>query len=410
MKKIYYKLFGIIIVIILFTNVSTSKPYFDYKDKSFLIKNQNNSFNENFVDLYFKLILRFCYLPSISVCVIRDSEILFSKGYGYSDPEIDKEANKETIYLVMSISKPIAATALMQLYEKGYFKLDDDVNDWLPFSLRNPNYPDEPITIRMLLSHQSSLAPDEEGVMLEYLSKTQFIGDPDLSTYPYPWLKDYLTPDGSYYTPHVWMDETPGTNFHYANVGYGLIGYLVELISGEDFNEYCKDNIFEPLQMYNTSFLYEDLNNSNISIPYKTVKKKFIPPLKRLPLYSFLFTPCCNLKTSVTDLSHFVMAHMNGGTWDNVTILNQTTVDLMHTNQYEKNNGEKYGLGFMIFKDKYGKKLYGHDGGGPGVHTRMVICPSDNTSFIYFSSAWPWRLTILIPLIQNFLLRKAKNL
>jgi len=91
----------------------------------------------------------------------------------------------------------------MQLYEKGLFDLDEDVNNYLPFSLRNPHYPDSPITFRMLLSHRSSLAGDNKfWICLSYVP-----GDPDIPDYPYPWLKDYLTPNGSAYSPIVWSNS-----------------------------------------------------------------------------------------------------------------------------------------------------------------------------------------------------------
>ncbi len=410
MKRVYYKIVAIFVILILITNVSPATPDYESNEKSILIRNQSNSFRETLFDSYIRLIMRFCYLPSLSACVIRDDEVIWAKGYGYSDPDIKKESTGDTIYLVMSISKPVAATALMQLIENESYNvdLDDDVNDYLPFNLRNPNYPDEPITIRMLLAHQSSLAPDERDPMLEYLMKTVCLGDPDISSYPHPWLENYLVPGGDMYTPYVWLNESPGTNYHYANIGYGLIEYLIELISGQDFNDYCKENIFIPLNMMNTSFLYADLNISDIAVPYTAKQKRIIPVLKRQPLYSFLWAACANLKTTVMDLSHFVIAHKNGGVWNGVRILNESTVDLMHSVQYQNNDGQLYGLGFMIDEKAFGKKTYGHDGGGPGVHTRMWISPSDNTSFIYFTTTWTWRLSVIMPLLKFSLFNKAK--
>ena len=303
----------------------------------------------------------------------------------------------------------------MQLYEQGLFDLDEDVNNYLPFSLRNPNYPDTPITFRMLLSHQSSLAPDEEGYLLECLQKTQYIGDPDNPLYPDPWLEDYLCPGGKLYQPEIWTDEEPGTKYHYANVGYGLIGYLIEIISGQEFNEYCMDNIFTPLDMMNTSFFYRDLNTSNIAIPYATLLKRTKIPiihfqiLQRQPLYSYLWAACTDLKTSVNDLSHFLIAHMNGGVYNGTRILNETNIEIMHTIQYpgKTNEDYSYGLGWMIFEDKKGNKLYGHDGGGPGVHTSMRIRSSDNVAFIYFTTTTTWQLFTLVKLsfVENMLFR-----
>jgi len=352
-------------------------------------KNIRINFFEKFLELYTKI----CRIPSMSTCIIDNDSIIWSKNYGFVDPQIKNKPNDDSIYLVMSISKPVAATALMQLWEQGLFDLDEDVNNYLPFSLRNPNYPNVPITFRMLLSHRSSLNWDEEpgSYSVQCLTKTICLGDPDVESYPHPWLENYLCPDGDIYNPEVWVDEEPGSNYHYANVGYALIGYLVELISHEEFNEYCKNHIFLPLGMMNTSYFYKDLNNSNICIPYSMSGP--IPTGHRQALYSYLWAACTDLKTTINDLSKFIVAHMNGGMYDSVRILNKSTVDMMHKSYYpDFSSEENYGLGFQIH-NKSGEKYYGHDGGGPGVHTRMLVRSSDNSCFIYFlttSSILTW--------------------
>jgi len=406
MKSICFGLVFFLLLNIIVTP-STSLTVDEESDKN--VESVSKLEKTTLFDRYISFLLKLCKLPSISACSIKDGEVVWANAYGFADIENEKEAKVESIYLVMSISKPVAATALMQLYEQGKFDLDDDVNEILPFSLRNPNYPDTNITYRMLLAHQSSLACDEEYPMVEYLIKTIFIGDPNLSSYPYPWLENYLLPGGDYYTPEVWVKEKPGTNYHYSNVGYGIVGYLVELHSNQTFNDYCVENIFDPLDMKNSSFLYEDLNNSNISIPYNSEKKTFIPKLKRQPLYSLLFTACANLKTTPTDLSHFVIAHMNCGKYKDVEILNSSTVGLMQTIQYPENKKDKYGLGWSISKNIMGNKIYGHGGGGPGVRTSLLVNPEKDTAVIYFINSWTWRLTFCQPLLKNAFFYKAKH-
>jgi len=371
---------------------------------------RSNSLKNRLFDFYLESMRKICYLPSFTACAIRDDEVVWAKGYGNYNPDLKKRATNETIYLVMSISKTVAATALMQLYEEDLFELDDDVNNVLPFELRNPNYPDVNITFRMLLSHQSSLAADEEsGILIKRLMKTVCIGDPDTCSYPYPWLENYLTPNGNMYIPEVWANEQPGSNHHYANINYGIVGYLIELLSGKKFSEYCMENIFEPLNMTNTSFLYADLNRSNIAIPYYSPQGDFIPRLNEEPLYSFLWAACGNLKTTVMDLSRFLIAHMNSGVCNGVRILNESTVELMHEAQYQNNNAGQYGLGWMVSKDLSGKKIYGHDGGGPGVRTRMWVRPSDGIAYMYFVNTWTGRLTVCEPLLRFSLFQKAKT-
>ena len=123
------------------------------------LENQKNS--EDFLlDFYIQTLMKIAHKPSVATCIIKDGMVAWEKGYGYYDIENQKETNKDILYLQVSVSKTVTATALMQLYEQGLFDLDDDVNKYLPFDLRNPNHPDDPITIKMLLSHRTSLADD----------------------------------------------------------------------------------------------------------------------------------------------------------------------------------------------------------------------------------------------------------
>lgn len=160
-----------------------------------------------FFDLYIKTLMKIGHKPSIAAAIIHDDEVAWSNAYGYYDIENQKQATTEdTLYLQASVSKTVTATALMQLYDQGLFDLDDDVNEYLPFELRNPNHPDIPITIKMILSHRSSLADDN----LHWICLSYLPGDPDVEGYPNPWLEDYLVPGGSAYSSSTWSTAKPG--------------------------------------------------------------------------------------------------------------------------------------------------------------------------------------------------------
>ena len=228
--------------------------------------------NDILFDLKIKLFMRLSKFPSLSACIIDEDEVTWSNYYGFYDLENRKPATKDTIYNIASITKTITGTALMQLFEQGLFELDEDVNNYLPLSLRNPNYPDDPITFRMLLSHSSSLNDDT----MEYYW-LNFSDDPPFSFYPYPWLEEHLIPGGKWYYPQRWSSTyKPGQYNRYSNVNFDIIAYLVELISGETFVEYCKEHIFLPLKMYNTSFNLSELDINNVAIPYHFHNGKYL--------------------------------------------------------------------------------------------------------------------------------------
>jgi len=379
-------------------------------DKQTYILENDRELNELLFDRYIKILIKFAHKSSISACVIINDSVGWSKGYGLYDIEKNKPATPDTLYLMASISKTVTATALMQLYDKGLFDLDDDVNNYLPFELRNPKYPDIPITFRMLLSHQSSLASDNsDRLCLSYLP-----GDPDIPSYPYPWLEEYLTPGGNAYHSEVWSEYKPGEKYYYVNIGYSIIGYLVELISGKNFNEYCKENIFIPLDMTNTSFRLRDHDINKIAIPYFYKAGKYEPN----PHYGMLLVyPAASMRTSIEELSHFLIAHMNGGIYKDVRILNESTIDLMHTRHYPDNNKESgYGLGWFVREKAFQKKEIGHSGGWPGVHTQMTFRPEDKTAIIIFTNAYDSTqylgpiASLAFKLITNALFRMANRL
>jgi len=342
-----------------------------------LIKNTMDTVTIQPVDIIIQLLMRLSKVPSISTCVIMNNTIIWSKGYGLYDIEHKKPATNETLYNIASISKTVTATALMQLYEKSLFNLDDDINNYLSFQVRHPIYPDIPITFRMLLSHLSGLSEDPEEFYKYF--------PPERCPIPlYPWIETYLSPIGNNYTDEIWSNDAPGEKFHYANIGFALIGYLVETISGQPFYQYCKDNIFTPLKMYNTSYLLSFVNRSNLAIPYHFQIYKYIP----YGHYCYIGYPCGSIHTSVTDFSHFIIAHMNQGVYDGYQLLNATTIQLMHTVQYPN---EDYGLGWTIWNNTNNEHFYGHTGGDYGVATSVTVRLSDNSAVIYFTNGEPLR-------------------
>lgn len=332
-----------------------------------------------FLNIYIRTLLRIAHKPSLAACIIHEDEMIWSHAYGYYDREQKKKATTQTLYLQASVSKTVTATALMQLYEQGLFDLNDDVNIYLPFSLRNPNHPDSPITIKMLLSHRSSLADDN----LYWIALSYLPGDPDVEGFPYPWLQEYLTPGGSAYSSTTWSTDKPGEKYYYANIGFSIIAYLVEILSHQDFNDYCRQHIFQLLQMNSTGFRLRDVDIDNVAVPYEYKNGGYF----RHPHYGIhILYPAITLRTSIEDYSHFIIAHMNGGVWNNVRILNESTVELMHTAHFSASDKYNYGLGWQI-TNKLFEKTYGHSGGYVGALDLVTIHRKDNTAVLLFCNA-----------------------
>jgi CubicO group peptidase (beta-lactamase class C family) len=363
--------------------------------------------NDSSFDRLITILLKIGHYPSMSACIIKNATVVWVKGYGLYDIEQHKQATEHTIYVVASITKTITSTALMQLYEQGYFQLDDDVNKYLPFNLRNPNFPNDPITIRMILSHSSSLNTDP--ISYHWLNYSH---SPPIPWYPNPWLEEYLLPSGSFYTPEIWDTKyQPGDYMQYANINFDLVAYLVQLFSGQPFHEYCNDHIFTPLAMTHTGFRLPDLPIDDVAIPYLFQNRTY----EKLPYYQLLHYPIGGLMTTVDDLSHFLIAHMNHGVYNGTRILQNETVTLMHTIQPPGNiyYNFHYGFGWMIVETPIGKNVYvGHSGDIPGTHTRMFMDQSDNTGIIcFFNSDRSTSMKKFVSImIQNLLFAKAEHL
>jgi D-alanyl-D-alanine carboxypeptidase len=175
------------------------------------------------------------------------------------EPELPFDSN--TRLRVASISKPVTALGLMRLVERGSFDLDRDISDYLGFGLRNPHFPDTPITTRMLLSHVSSLR--DSGFYYPPLgARIAELFEPG-SRY---WA------DGAHFArPLPGADLSPGRYYSYCNLGYGLVGTMIENVTGERFDRYMDREIFKPLGMdagFNPGLLGDEAF-SNLSPIYR---------------------------------------------------------------------------------------------------------------------------------------------
>ncbi len=338
--------------------------------------------------------------PGFAAAVAVRDRLVWSGAYGLADVYRDIAMTPTTIQNIGSISKTLTATAVMQQWEAGRFRLDDDVCDYLPYCVRNPRYPDTPITFRQLLAHRSSV---KDGPAY---GESYACADPAVSLGV--WIEQYLTPGGEYYNPaenfHEWAPGTadpPARPRAYTNVGYGLLGYLVEQLTGAPFHDYCREHIFAPLGMNETGWLLSEIDSSRHAVPYSLLPDDFEPPEggtesllpaanlteemltpgSYLPhcLYSFFNYPDGLVRTSVDELSHFLLAYMNGGTLGTAQILEPATIELMLS---RKHFGR--GLCWGTRELRNGDLLWGHGGGDPGIATYMGFRQRDNVGVIMF--------------------------
>ena len=320
-------------------------------------------------------------IPSLHVCVVSGDE-KWVKGFG-------EQTNEDTVFLVGSIQKVFVAISILQLYDEGLVGLDDDVNIYMPFSIRHPEYPDTPITLRMLLSHRSGLdatLPSEfaydwgDDNPPEW---TRSFSEDLVNITLEEWLELNLDEDGVLYSPSYWVRE-PGTGYSYSNNGYKILMCILERVTGQSIQDYMDENIFTPLQMDHTCFDSQEFMDEH-AIPHtrKYGDDTNIP----LPVWNGRYM----LRSSASDMGNLMIALMNKGSFHGVQILKEETVELMSTNTRQsffirefirKLETDGYGMGIQVCNHG----LLGHGGSTVGFTGEFYLNPSKNMGFVRLSN------------------------
>ncbi len=344
------------------------------------------------------------HIPGVAACIIRDDKVVWSHAYGFADIARRVPMNFDALQNIGSISKTFTTTALMQLKEAGRVDLDADVNTYLPFAIRNPNHADMPITLRSLLTHVSSL---RDGISYAHLYAC---GDPKVSLGD--WLRDYFTPGARFYDAREnFQTWKPGETWDYCNLAYGVLAYVVERVSGEDFAAYCWRTIFAPLKMTETNWYLRDIDLKRHLTPYTWVEggKPRGPTWGGLPQgvireegptfdatledgyqpncpYNHPNFPDGFLRSSLNGLSRYLRAYLAGGTFEGGRILKPETVDEMLTVQLTSAKGRNQGLTWYA-DDKIANEFsWGHGGSDPGINNDVRILPGKKIAVIVMTN------------------------
>jgi CubicO group peptidase (beta-lactamase class C family) len=333
-----------------------------------------------------------CELASLSVLAIRNGRIAYEGQFGRrfiggASGLPDKPVDAHTLFRIASISKMMTTLGLMRLVEAGKVDLDADVSGYLGFSLRNPHFPDQTILLRHLLTHTSSLR-DEAG---------------------YSWgvdtaLKDVLVPGARLYGEgRMWAANAgPGAYFTYCNLGWGVIGTIMEKVTGERFDRLMRRLLAEPLGLhagYNPSELpAADIANIATLYRKRTVDTEVWdangpwiaqvddysrnPPSPPPGIERYViganatpFSPTGGLRISAHDMGTVMRMLMNGGMHEGKRILRQATLDRMFSRQWtydgKGGNGDSldglfncWGLGNEQFPDDPATRTRLVEGGG----------------------------------------------
>jgi len=307
------------------------------------------------------------HVPGLSMALVKNGEIYWVHHWGYASLEQEKLVHDSSSFYSASLSKTVVQTAAMQLWEQGEFELDDDVSLNLGFDVINyPYCPDSIISYFHLMTHTSSIRDN-------YAMMDQMYNSPLAEC-----MEGYFTQEGEFYSVANFSNRCPGDAWEYTNIGAALLGYLTEAISGVDYNAYCIENVFNPLEMYHASYDLGDILPSNRVNRYtwNGSTHNIVPQEPGISSYY----PAGGLRISAIDFAKFLAMYMQGGTLNDSTILNPETIDLiLSPTAYMADFNSNQCL-IWLYSEDYG--FYYHTGGTSFASSILVLDRDDQWGVI----------------------------
>jgi len=295
-------------------------------------------------------------LPGLSMGIVHDQALVWSRGFGWADVERREPATADTLYRIGSITKLFTATALLILRDAGRLHLDDPLATHLPwFQMKAAATDAGTITIRHLLTHTSGLP--REGA--------------------FPYFTDSRFPSIDEIRARLPLQERPlrtETRWKYSNLGATLAGEVVAAVAGEPYVDFVRRRILEPLGMTATLVASPEPGHQRLATGYARRLLGGAPaPFNDLRG----LTAAGNMTTSVADLARFAMLQLRGGAAGGAQILSGRTLAEMHRVHWLEPEWQAgWGLGFRLLRVR-GKTLVGHGGAVRGFRSNLQVCPAD---------------------------------
>ena len=313
-----------------------------------------------------------------AVVVAKDGEIIYEYYYGYADRKVKDPITESTYFRLASVTKLVTAIQTMQLVEQSVLDLDQDISDYLGYRIRNQYHRNTPITLRMLMTHTSSLNSNG-GYSNEKNTLSSLISSKNSSK-------------------SNWHDEVPGTKYRYSNFGAGIIGSIIESVTGINIDDNLQQNVFGPLNIsasYSAGLLPDSENVANLYDTDGSMDQSREVSLNKVwdagvdPDTHYRIT-VGSLWMRAKDLCKIGILLCNGGTYNGVTLLQRETVDMMMDEQRGKGGiTAKTPYGLCIQHETTlvsGKTLYGHQGLSNGVLTNLYYDPETQLVFVFCSN------------------------
>lgn len=344
-------------------------------------------------------------IPHAVTFVAHHGKVIHNKAFGWRNVEAKIPCQKDDYFRMASQTKAITAVAVMTLFEEGKILLDDPIKKYIPefenpqvllsFNEKDSTYTTRPaskdITIRNLLTHTSGISYGNGSPLLKIFTKK---GIPPLNTLENKTLGEVVRTLAA--CP---LEHDPGAKFTYG-MSLDVLGYLIEVVSGKQVDQYFKERIFEPLGMNNTFFyLPKGKENRMVTLYQKDKNTALIPnPDKLYQTYPYsgaqtMFSTGAGLSGTIEDYAKFCQMILNGGEFNGKRILGRKTVELMCRNQVKDLRGEiGFGLAFDDFRSEYSHESIASEGSlrwGGMFGTDYIIDPKEELILLFYINLQP---------------------
>ncbi len=322
------------------------------------------------------------HMPGFAYGVVLDGELVYSGSFGHANLEEKIPATTSSLFRIASMSKSFTALAILQLRDAGKLSLDDPASKYLPEMSRLTYLTsDAPaITIRHLMTHAGGFPEDN------------------------PWGDRQLADSDAelmgLIALGVSFSNVPGVTYEYSNLGFALLGQIVQAVSGMEFQEYTRRHIFEPLGMNSTVWEYERAPAERLALGYDWEDEVWVnSPLE----HHGAFGAMGGLITSIEDFTRYVALHLSA--WPprsdaESPVLKRSSLREMHhpwqfaalMPEYRYPNGREcaavraYGFGLGWFRDCEGRVTVGHSGGLPGFGSNWTMMPDYGLAVMSFDN------------------------
>jgi CubicO group peptidase (beta-lactamase class C family) len=341
------------------------------------------------IDQFIERTIHSVGMPGVQTAVVKNGQLVWAKSYGMAvtAPFAEKPMTNDTVLELASISKELVAIAFMQQVEAGSLGLDDDVSQSLPWQLRNPNFPDLPITWRMILSHTAGLNDDARAF-------DDFVLGMDSPIALADFLRDVYSSTGRYYGEGTFLAQAPGASYRYSVFAMALAAYAVELKALQPFSEYVSARILQPLGMASSGYFLRDFPTDVLAVGYtcdpSAAGFACVPagdPLASVleQQHSVPYYPTVLLRAPAAQYTKLMAMMMNGGKAGDVPILTPASITQLLTPVIDRSSGGRQGLAF--FSTDATGSIWGHSGVDQGVASAAFFDPTSGIGAIAVGNA-----------------------